>query len=253
MWDTKLGIGTALGGLGLGAFGMGGGGGGMGGVPWLGQAGPRMAAPGMGGGVWDLAGQAAGMGIARPSLAQGFAANAARDRGRVGGSMGYDTWQQPGGNPFSLGGSRGGFPGGGGGGGGYGGGGYGGGQSDSMLRSFMASQNAARAANLQRYNNIIRGFDLSKNDAIGMLNQTSNQGQTDITNRFGAQQAQATQDLMNRGLGNTTVTSAVSRGINNDMSAEQRRWLDQMNQRKIDAKVSNEREKLAFMERRNDF
>jgi len=69
--------------------------------------------------------------------------------------------------------------------------------------------------------NVGRGWDALNQDVMG---RTGLMGQTEAENirqRFGQQQAQAEQDLINRGLGNTTVRSAVNRGIAYDQSRAQ--------------------------------
>lgn len=69
--------------------------------------------------------------------------------------------------------------------------------------------------------NVGRGYDALNQD---VMNRTGLMGATEAENirqRFGQQQAQAEQDLINRGLGNTTIRPAVQRGINYDQSRAQ--------------------------------
>lgn len=148
-------------------------------------------------------------------------------------------------NVYGGGGSRGGYQ------GGYGGGGYGGnfgtlpggaqanwnwqsaagpGGGADYFAQARDAQNAAKKANEQRYN-----------DILAMRKGHSDQLVKDVNQRFDQRQAQGTQDLINRGLGNTTVTSAVSRGINQDRDAELRRVGDQQME-----------QQAQFMERRTD-
>jgi hypothetical protein len=74
-----------------------------------------------------------------------------------------------------------------------------------IVKQLQAAQTAANKANEQRYQ-----------DILGIYSGLGKAGETRIA--AGEQQAQAksTQDLTNRGLGNTTVTGAMSRGIASD-------------------------------------
>jgi hypothetical protein len=79
-----------------------------------------------------------------------------------------------------------------------------------ILKQLQTTQNQANTANQQRYQ-----------DVLGMY---SNLGQTEsqaIAEQGQQQQAKSTQDLMARGLGNTTVTGAMSRGIASDTQSQQ--------------------------------
>lgn len=82
---------------------------------------------------------------------------------------------------------------------------------------------------LQNYGNLLNSQTQGLGNIGGGYNQLLNNqmsrlgllGQTeanDINQQYGQQQAQAQQGLVDRGLGNTTVTNAVNRGINLDQT-----------------------------------
>jgi hypothetical protein len=72
-----------------------------------------------------------------------------------------------------------------------------------ILKQLQAAQNQANQANQQRYK-----------DVLGMYSNLGQSGAQQIQQQTAQQQAQSTQDLTSRGLGNTTITGAMSRGIN---------------------------------------
>jgi hypothetical protein len=88
-----------------------------------------------------------------------------------------------------------------------------------ILKQFTTAQNAANQANQQRYQDILKLYS-----GLGQSRAT------EIANQGAQQQASATQGLTSRGLGNTTVTSAVSRGINTDTSNQQTALQEQIAQ-----------------------
>ena len=71
-----------------------------------------------------------------------------------------------------------------------------------IMKQLTASQNQANAANQQRYT-----------DILGMYSSLGTSGAQQIAEQTAQQQAKSTSDLTSRGLGNTTVTSAMSNQI----------------------------------------
>lgn len=134
------------------------------------------------------------------------------------------------------------------------GGGFGGGQNtDALLSAYMQSQNAARAANLQRYNSILGYYNKGIQGTKDLLSQYSNQDKKDINNQYNAFQGRNTQDMMTKGLGNTTVGTQVARGIETDRSGALARANDMNLNRSLQWLVPEQQAGMSFMERRNDF
>jgi len=121
-------------------------------------------------------------------------------------------------------------------------------QQDSMASAYAA----AKKANEDRYNQILQGYTDRYNTTMNDLGQFSQQGQTDITNQGQQQKAMMEQGAVSRGLGNTTVTDALQRGINTDTQSNLNRFNDQVLNRKLSYEGQQSQDKLGFMERRND-
>lgn len=69
--------------------------------------------------------------------------------------------------------------------------------------------------------NVGRGYDALHGDVMGRTGLMGATEAENINQRFGQQAAQAEQDLISRGLGNTTIRPAVQRGIAYDQSRAQ--------------------------------
>ena len=72
-----------------------------------------------------------------------------------------------------------------------------------VLNQLQASQNQANQANQTRYQ-----------DILGMYSNMGQAGEQQIAQNTAQQQALGTQSDMQRGLGNTTIMDATSRGVN---------------------------------------
>jgi hypothetical protein len=86
-----------------------------------------------------------------------------------------------------------------------------------IVKQLQAAQTAANKANEQRYQDILGQYD-----TLGKAGETRIQQNTEQA------QAKSTQDLTARGLGNTTITSAASRGIASDAEASRQALQEQV-------------------------
>ena len=77
-----------------------------------------------------------------------------------------------------------------------------------IVKQLQAAQTAANKANEDRYQSILGTFSSMGQAGEARIGQVEQQAQ-----------AKNTQDLTNRGLGNTTVTSSTNRGIASDAEA----------------------------------
>lgn len=111
-----------------------------------------------------------------------------------------------------------------------GGGGGGGAGLQDIVRKMQAAQEKANLANVQRYRQILGQFE-----GLGKA------GRARIEQQTLRRQAEATQSLTSRGLGGTTITSAVERGIAGEAET-QRQQLEE----------SIAVQKAGVMERRTD-
>lgn len=93
----------------------------------------------------------------------------------------------------------------------------------SLLQMLQNQYQQANTAGLERYNSLMQGVNTAKSDITGSYNRamglTDTMGST-AKARIGEdtlrQKGSAAQDLTSRGLGNTTITSSVNRGIDAD-------------------------------------
>jgi len=86
-----------------------------------------------------------------------------------------------------------------------------------VANQLQTAQNAANTANQQRYQ-----------DILGMYSNMGQSGAQQIAQQTQQNQAQNTQDMMGRGLGNTTLTSAMSNQINSMGQSNQLSLQDQL-------------------------
>lgn len=77
-------------------------------------------------------------------------------------------------------------------------------------------------------------YQSRQTDIMGMLDNYGAQQSADITSQFNQQRAATSQDLMSRGLGNSTVQSSAMQGLTSAESAEQRRLGESLISRKVD-------------------
>lgn len=106
-------------------------------------------------------------------------------------------------------------------------GGSGAGLSQSLGQSYQDQLNAANQANATQIQNVVGGYGSLQNSQLNTLGQTTQQQYANINNAAQQQQAGATQDLTDRGLGGTSVPANVSRGINQDAQTNLNNLTDQ--------------------------
>ena len=112
--------------------------------------------------------------------------------------------------------------------------------------------NKANAANESRYQSILQGYGDVYNRAMGTVAGISGQDRADLLRQYQRASAQGDQDLINRGLSNTTVRSAVQRGFEEDLAAGNRRLSDARMREMIGLDTSLSGNTLNFAERRSD-
>ena len=112
--------------------------------------------------------------------------------------------------------------------------------------------NASNAANEQRYASILAGYGDIYNRAMGTVAGISGQDRADLLRQYQQASARGDQDLINRGLSNTTVRSNVQRGFEEDLAAGNRRLSDARMREMIGLDTSLSKNALDFAERRSD-
>jgi len=95
-----------------------------------------------------------------------------------------------------------------------------------LANSYQNQTDAANQANMSRYDQGLAALLDRMNRAGLAINNLTNEGIADIGRQFEGARATADQDLINRGLANTTVRSGVMRGLTTDQAAETNRYWD---------------------------
>jgi hypothetical protein len=133
--------------------------------------------------------------------------------------------------------------------------------SGDPAQAYQAAYNDALAMNRQNYGNIMRGYQKTsrqlRKGQKGLMGELAGIGasrQQEIGDQYAAMQGTQSQELINRGLGNTTVQQAVMRGLTldeakaqtdlaNKLAAQRAQYRDRFNQQRM-ALAS---EQLGFM------
>ncbi len=121
-----------------------------------------------------------------------------------------------------------------------------------IMAQYQQAYNAANAANLGRYGDILQGYTDRYDRNMGSLNKMSLQRQSDINENYNSQAANTKQRLTDLGMSGTTVAPTMAAGVERNRIADQNRLADQVLQQRVgmDAGLSGDR--LQFMERRTD-
>jgi hypothetical protein len=116
-------------------------------------------------------------------------------------------------------------------------------------------QNAIDSANMANENRFATGLELllKRAEQAGSSIQNLNyEGMNDIGRNFTQQRARADQDLINRGLGNTTVREGIFRGYTSDESAARNRFADDQVRKNIDENFRQQQGMVDWLGARND-
>jgi hypothetical protein len=130
--------------------------------------------------------------------------------------------------------------GGGGGGSGGGGGGSGGGMA------------AANQANESRYRDILDGYQQRYERGLANLIGAGQQESKDINQRYDEQEARINNDLISRGLGNSTVKANMATGNDRERTADIGRLNERLRQEQLAVDAGLTKDVLDVMERKTD-
>lgn len=92
---------------------------------------------------------------------------------------------------------------------------------NDLIAQFRQQSTAANHAGEKQYNNLLNTVSGAKSDVAGLFSQLGKTGETRIAQNQAQARGHAEQDLINRGLGNTTIRQNVLGGVDRD--AEQAR------------------------------
>ena len=116
-------------------------------------------------------------------------------------------------------------------------------------------QSAIDSANMANENRFATGLELllKRAEQAGMATQgLTYEGMNDIGRMFGQQRDRSDQDLINRGLANTTVREGVMRGYATDEQAARNRYADDQTRKNIDENFRQQQGMVDWLGARND-
>ena len=116
-------------------------------------------------------------------------------------------------------------------------------------------QSAIDSANMANENRFATGLELllKRAEQAGMATQgLTYEGMNDIGRMFGQNRARSDQDLINRGLANTTVREGVMRGYATDEQAARNRYADDQTRKNIDENFRQQQGMVDWLGARND-
>jgi hypothetical protein len=122
----------------------------------------------------------------------------------------------------------------------------------SLLEEYERSYREGRAANENRYNDLINFLNQRYTRGLANLEGAGEQGLADIDRDYERMAAGADQDLISRGLRNSTVRQSVQRGHQDDRQANRRRLLEDIRKERLQTDAMLSGDVLSAMERRTD-
>ncbi len=141
---------------------------------------------------------------------------------------------------------------------GAGGGGVGGGRVQAggggtdLASQFQSQLDRANQANEARYQDILGGYQSRYERGLGMLAGLGQQEGRDVNELYDNQAAQMQQNLIGRGLGNSTVLDTMRMGNERERNADLGRLNDRVRQQAMSQDANLSGDTLQFMERKNE-
>lgn len=121
-----------------------------------------------------------------------------------------------------------------------------------LAGSYQSAIDSANAANENRFGTGLELL-LKRAEQAGMATQgLTYEGMNDIGRMFGQNRARSDQDLINRGLANTTVREGVMRGYATDEQAARNRYADDQTRKNIDENFRQQQGLVDWLGARND-
>jgi len=121
-----------------------------------------------------------------------------------------------------------------------------------LAGSYQTAIDSANAANENRFSTGLELLLKRAEQAGSSIQNLNYEGMNDIGRNFTQQRARADQDLINRGLGNTTVREGIFRGYTSDESAARNRFADDQVRKNIDENFRQQQGMVDWLGARND-
>lgn len=123
---------------------------------------------------------------------------------------------------------------------------------EKLLREFQKSYDLAKESNLERYDEIIKGYDQTAQNVRDFYSGYGNQRRQDIRTGYNSLKSAGYQDLISRGLRGSTIAPTMAAGYHRQQVADVNRLNDQVNRARTQALTNLDTQKYGFMERRSD-
>lgn len=121
-----------------------------------------------------------------------------------------------------------------------------------IISNMQQQQSDANQANLQRYRQLLKTIRRTRKGALRDVEGAGQAATQRLERESTARMGQAEQDLISRGLGNTTIRSAVQRGIQSDTDLAQQSIFEGVGQQKAGLRMETGGRLAAAIEGRND-
>lgn len=122
----------------------------------------------------------------------------------------------------------------------------------NLAGSYQGAIDSANAANENRFASGLELLLKRAEQAGQAIQGLTYEGMNDIGRMFGQQRSRADQDLINRGLANTTVREGVMRGYATDEQAARNRYADEQVRQNIDENYRQQGDLANWIGARND-
>ena len=118
--------------------------------------------------------------------------------------------------------------------------------------AYAGALDSANAANEQRYQQILGGYDALAKRSAGYLKNAGKAERKDIQRRYRAMGSDVYQTLVNRGFANSSLLGTMQQGVQREMTDEQARIAQRVAEQKLAADMAISQGRFGVMERRTD-
>lgn len=121
-----------------------------------------------------------------------------------------------------------------------------------LFEDYQRANREGRAANENRYNDLINFLNQRYTRGLANLQGAGDQALSDVNRDYERMAANQDQDLISRGLRNSTVRQSVQRGVEDDRQAARNRILEDVRKERAQTDAVLSGDVLSAMERRTD-
>jgi hypothetical protein len=123
---------------------------------------------------------------------------------------------------------------------------------NSLLGEYVKSYNTGAQVNEQRYKDILGGYRDRYQQGMQALQGLGSAAATDINQQYDQLRAKTNSDLTSRGLGNTTITGSMQRGVESERSKSMGQLNEALRREALNTQSTLSGDLLKFMTDRKD-